>query len=85
MQGGVDAEIAVDGKKHTAQIKPFTGYDETEDKFVVYGTANVKPYKTDWIIFTNKSDQMLIFKNSNTKITSGNYSFPKETLIKKVD
>jgi len=85
MLGGIDAEIVVDGKKHTAQIKPFTGHDETENKFVIYGTANVKPYKTDWIIFTDKSNQMLIFKNSNTKITSGNYSFPKETLIKKVD
>jgi hypothetical protein len=81
---GIDAEIIIDGKKHTAQIKPFTGYDISEDKYEIYGTANVKPYKTDWIIFTNKKGEMLIFKNSDTKIVGGNYTFPNDSLIKKV-
>ena len=84
MMGGIDAEIVIDEKKHTAQIKPFTGYDKSKDKYEIYGTANVKPYKTDWIIFTNKNGEMLIFKNSDTKIVGGNYTFHNDSLIKKV-
>ena len=85
MMNGVDAEIIIDDKKHTAQIKPFTSYDSKDDKYVFHGTANVKPYKTDWIIFTNKNKEMLIFDNSNTKIVGGNYTVSKNSLIKKVD
>lgn len=81
MLGGVDAEIIANGKTHTAQIKPFTGYDLLDGKYTIYGTANVKPYKTDWLIFTNKKDEMLVFNNKNTKIIGGNYTFNKEDLI----
>lgn len=81
MLGGVDAEITVNGKIHSAQIKPFTHYKYLDGRYVFYGTANVKPYKTDWLIFTNKNDEMLIFDNKHTKIVGGNYSFNEEDLI----
>ena len=81
MLGGVDAEITIENKTYTAQIKPFTSYDHSNGKYIFYGTANVKPYKTDWLIFTNKNDEMLIFDNKNTKIIGGNYTFNNEDLI----
>jgi hypothetical protein len=81
---GIDVEIIVDGKINTAQIKPFGSYNLEDDTYTLYNTANVKKYSTDWIIFTNKNGEMLIFKNSDTKIVGGNYTFPNDSLIKKV-
>jgi Fe-Mn family superoxide dismutase len=83
MLGGVDAEVMIDGKKHTVQIKPYSNYEEDDKNFIIFGTANVKPYKTDWLIFTNNK-KMLVFDNSKTKIVDGNYTIPKETLIKRI-
>jgi Fe-Mn family superoxide dismutase len=84
MLGGVDVEIIANGKTYTAQIKPFAGRDLLDDKYTIYGTANVKPYKTDWLIFTNNK-KILVFDNSKTKIVNGNYTIPKESLIKKIN
>jgi Fe-Mn family superoxide dismutase len=79
--GGIDAQITIDGETKTAQIKPFSNYEEKNDKFIVYGTANVKPYKTDWIVFYNNKLGVLIFDNHKTKISGGNFTFDKGDLI----
>jgi Fe-Mn family superoxide dismutase len=84
-RGGIDAEIVIDGKKHTAQIKPFTHFVVDENNYTMFGTANVIKYKTDWLIFTDIKGGMLVFNNSNTKIVNGNYVIPESELFKKID
>jgi hypothetical protein len=81
MIGGIDCEVIIDGVKKTAQIKPFTGEKEIDDSVMILGTANVKRYSTDWLIFTRNNKEVLVFDNKHSKIMGGQYIFPKEDLI----
>ena len=77
MLKGVDIKIIVDGKEHTAQVKPFSHITRTSDNmYKVDGTANVKRYQTDWMIFMKNLGDTVIFNNKNTKIFDGVYYFP---------
>ena len=81
MVGGIDCEIIIDGKLKTAQIKPF-GYIKTKDGFTtIFESANVKPYKTNWMIFAKNNKEILIFDNKHCKIVEGNFVFPEDDLI----
>ena len=81
MIGGIDCEIIVNGKKHTSQIKPFSSIKKIENEIHVFGSANVKKYSTDWLIFTKNNKDVVIFRNKNTKIIDGQYVFPEKDLI----
>jgi len=81
MIGGIDCIIIKDDKKITIQIKPFSSFKKIDNMIVVYDSANVKEYTTDWLIFTKNNKEVLIFKNDNTKIVDGNYVFPEKDLI----
>lgn len=76
---GVDLEVLKDGNLYTAQIKPFRNMIETEDGIVLEGTASVKLYKTDWMVF-QKGKNVLVF-NQKPKIVGGNFVFPKDSLL----
>jgi hypothetical protein len=81
MISGVDAIIEKDGKRLTAQIKPFSSINDfNEDSVVVYGASAPKMYKTDFMVFNN-SGKTIVFKNDNTKIIDGNYVFLKSDRI----
>jgi hypothetical protein len=85
MIGGIDCEIKIDGVTNTAQIKPFT-YTKNVNGFVsVFGSGNVKKYNTDLLIFANSKGQILVFKNSDSKIINGTFVFPENNLIYTVD
>ena len=84
MIGGIDCEIIYKGKKYTGQIKPFGSINKVGNMWFVYDSANVKEYKTDWLIFTKNNEVVLIFKNDNTKIIDGNYVFPEKNYIYKL-
>lgn len=81
MISGIDCEIIIDDIKNTAQIKPFTNILIEEGNVIVFGSGNVKPYKTDLIIFSKNNKEILIFKNKKTKIIDGNFVFPTDNLI----
>lgn len=81
MNEGVDCQIIVDSKIYTAQIKPFTHLTKSDNSITIFGTGQVKPYKTDWIIFTKKNKEVFVFKNNSTKIINGNYVIPESDLI----
>ena len=76
---GIDLEITKDGKVLTGQIKPFRNMVESEDEITLEGTANVKVYNTDLMIF-QKGKNVLIF-NIKPKIVKGNFVFPKDSLL----
>jgi hypothetical protein len=81
MVSGVDAIINKDGKRLTAQIKPFSGIkDFNDNQVMVFGASAPKQYKTDFLVFNNKN-KTVVFKNENTKIIDGNYVFPKSNLF----
>jgi hypothetical protein len=62
---GIDLKIEMDGKIHTAQVKPYSNTSLDGDKVKVYDTGNVKPYNVDWLIFIQtKTNKILIFKNN---------------------
>ncbi len=75
MIGGIDCEINIDGVKNTAQIKPFTYTKNINGSVSVFGSGNVKKYNTDLLIFANSKGQILVFKNSDSKIVSPSYRF----------
>jgi hypothetical protein len=81
MLGGVDAYMQSPEGTKTMQIKPFGSYEEKDGKITVFKTAQVKPYKTDYLVFHNNRET-IVFKNENTEIVDGNYVFPAENQIK---
>jgi Fe-Mn family superoxide dismutase len=81
MLGGIDCIIIIDGVKRTCQIKPISSFTEIGDELVIFGSANVKKYNTDLLIFNQNNKEIFIFNNDNTKIVNGNYVFPKKDLI----
>jgi Fe-Mn family superoxide dismutase len=81
MVGGVDCEIVIDSETKTAQIKPYSSIKKSDNKYVIYGTGQVKPYKTDFLIFTKGNKEVLVFKNESTKIVNGNFVLPVDNLI----
>jgi hypothetical protein len=84
MISGVDAIININGKRLTAQIKPFSGIKEiSPTEIMVFGSSATKKYKTDFLVFNN-TNKTVVFKNDKTKILDGNYVFPKESEIKSV-
>jgi len=81
MIGGIDCEIDVAGTTHTSQIKPFTALKKIDGFIHVFGSANVKKYSTDWLIFTKNNKDVVVFRNKNAKIVDGQYVFPEKDLI----
>jgi ABC-type multidrug transport system fused ATPase/permease subunit len=73
MIGGIDCEINIDGVKNTAQIKPFTYTKNINGLVSIFGSGNVKKYNTDLLIFANSKGQILVFKNSDSKIINGTF------------
>jgi hypothetical protein len=76
---GVDLEITKDGEVLTGQIKPFRQMVVGEDGITLEGTASVKIYNTDLMIF-QKGKNVLIF-NKKPKIVRGNFVFPVDSLM----
>jgi transketolase C-terminal domain/subunit len=82
---GIDLIVIVDGKKHTAQVKPFSVMKKDEDKITIMDTGNVKPYNVDWMIFINtKSNKILIIENNPIE-SRGQYVFDTSSLIHEID
>jgi hypothetical protein len=82
---GVDLTITLDGKKHTAQVKPYSTMTKEDGKITVKDTGNVKPYDVDWLIFINtKSKKVLIFENKPIK-NHNQYVFNENSLIHEIE
>ena len=81
MIGGIDCKVTVDSKTNTVQIKPFSRIKQEDGKIIVLDSGQVKKYSTDWMAFTKKNKEILIFSNKRAKITHGVYVFPEEDLI----
>jgi superoxide dismutase, Fe-Mn family len=81
---GVDLIVTLEGKKHTAQIKPFSSMSKVKDKISLKDTGNVKPYSVDWLIFINtKTNKILIFENKPIK-NHNQYVFNEKSLIHEI-
>ena len=78
---GVDIKVTIDGKEHTAQVKPFSQIEKEDDMLKISGTANVKKYNTDWMIFLRAGKDMIILDNANTEIRDGVYFFPENAVL----
>jgi len=83
MIGGVDAVVELPDGVKTMQIKPFNNTKNENGKVTVYGTANVKPYKTDYLVFHNNNLGTLVFSNHNTLIIDGRYVFDEDSQYNK--
>jgi uncharacterized protein YifE (UPF0438 family) len=82
---GIDLIVNVGGKKHTAQVKPFSSIKKEGDKITVLDTGNVKPYNVDWMIFINtKSNKILIIENNPIE-SRDQYVFNTSSLIHEID
>jgi hypothetical protein len=76
---GIDLVVHLDGERKTAQVKPFVSMIDNGETYTMIGTGQVKPYRTDYMIF-QKGKNVLVFQN-NPKIIEGIYVFPVESLI----
>jgi len=81
MIDGVDATVELDDTLKTIQIKPFNGYETNEGIITVFGTGNVKPYTTNYIAFHDDKKGTIVFKNNDTKIINGRFTFPVDSFI----
>ena len=72
---GIDAVVTLPEGTKTIQIKPFNRMNKKDGKVIVYGTGNVKPYKTDYLVFHSDKLGTEVFENKNTKIVNGRYVF----------
>ena len=77
---GIDLKLTSDDQTETAQVKPFREkiVDEENGTITLLGTAHVKNYSTDLLIF-QKGKNVLIF-NKKPKIVDGNYVFSIDAL-----
>ena len=75
---GIDAVVNLSGESKTIQIKPYNNIKKNNNKIIVFGTANVKPYHTDFIAFYNHKLGSLVFNNTATEIINGRYVFNGE-------
>jgi Fe-Mn family superoxide dismutase len=82
MLEGVDAYIELPEGNKTIQIKPFNHVIKKNGKNIIIGSANVKKYKTDFLVFYNPKIGTLVFENQNTKIVDGKYIFDDIYLFK---
>ena len=78
---GVDLKVFTNGKLHTAQVKPYDSVEEIDDMIRVSGTANVKSYNTDWMVFVRRGKDFIVFDNTNSQIIDGTYNFPVDSLL----
>lgn len=82
---GVDMVISLDGKDHTAQIKPFSSTKIVGDKVELSDTGNVKPYKVNWLIFIQpKTNKILIFDNHPLQ-SENQYIFKLSSLLHEIE
>ena len=80
-----DLTVVLDGKKHTAQVKPYSTMTKEDGKITMKDTGNVKPYDVDWLIFINtKSNKVLIFENKPIK-NHNQYVFNESSLIHEIE
>jgi len=77
---GFDADVTIDGKNLSMQVKPFDTNFVEEGKMVVLTTGKIHKYTQDLMVFTNKQ-VTLVFKNQNTILGINAYKFPVEDLI----
>lgn len=81
--GGIDAEFYGNSSSPIGvQIKPLAKYDETKNK-VSIGRSNANDYSNkkgvDYFVFFNeKTNEVVVFKNSNYKRNSNSYIFADE-------
>lgn len=75
MIGGIDATVELPEGKKTMQIKPFNNTKRENGKITLFGTGNVKPYKTDFLVFHSDRIGTMVFYNNNTEIIDGRYVF----------
>jgi Fe-Mn family superoxide dismutase len=78
---GIDLKVKVDGKEYTAQVKPFESISEIDGMYRVEGTANVKKYKTDWMVFIRRGKDVVVFDNSKSEIKDGTYNYPLDSML----
>lgn len=76
---GIDATVELSGETKTLQIKPYNNIKKDEDYIILYGTGNVKTYKTDFMAFHNHNLGTLVFHNDKTKIIDGRYVFNRDS------
>ena len=81
---GVDCEVKIGNEIKTAQIKPYKSYELVDGFYKMLDTGQVNPYNTDWMIFSKKNKDAMIFDNKNIKIVKGNYVIPEINLIKHI-
>jgi Fe-Mn family superoxide dismutase len=78
---GVDMKIRINDNQYTAQVKPFNNITNEDGLLKVDGTANVKKYKTNWMVFVRRGKDIVVFDNSNTIIKDGIYYFPEDSIL----
>lgn len=82
---GIDLIIKNDQGVKTAQVKPYSVIEYTDDNIIVRSNSTVQKYNTDLMIFYQiKSNKIIIFENNFT-INNGDYVFPISSKIDEIE
>lgn len=80
---GTDAIVNYRGRKYTAQIKPFSSYQDNGESITI-NTTLTRVYKQDLLVFSKESGEeyhILVIWNRGVDIMGDHLTFPKESLF----
>lgn len=82
---GVDLIVKMGDTEYTAQVKPFSTVSIIGDKVELLDTGNVKPYKTDWLVFINPKNNKILIFNNNPISDTDQYVFNISSLLHEIE
>ena len=79
---GIDITFTLNSKEYTCQVKPLKNINFRGNDIIVSSSGRIKKYNTNYIAFSNaKSNEVLLFRGTNVKISGDSFIFPKTDLV----
>jgi Fe-Mn family superoxide dismutase len=82
---GIDVNVILDGKKFSAQVKPFSNVSIIEDRVKLLDTGNVKHYEVDFYFFINKKTNNIIIYKHDPISDKNQYVFNVSSLLHEIE
>jgi hypothetical protein len=79
---GIDITFTLKGKEYTCQVKPLKNISYRGNDIIVTSSGRIKKYNTNYIAFSNsKSNEVLLFRGINVRVSGDTFIFPKMGLV----
>jgi hypothetical protein len=79
---GIDITFTLKEKEYTCQVKPLKNISYRGNDIIVTSSGRIKKYNTNYIAFSNsKSNEVLLFRGTNVRVSGDTFIFPKMDLV----